>query len=552
MKPKITLSTLVTALLAVGLLVACGGGSGSGDGASTPASGETGAVAVLVTDAPAGAEKIWITIEELSLIPPEDEGNRKPVTIYTSKDHKINLLEYQNDNYYLLKLAPNVPAGPYEKIRLKIKDVEIEGGECDTDGVKLKLPSGRIDVHPRGTFEVVPGETLKIKLDMDAEKSINLHKAGKSGMCIFRPVVFADIEFGDTPPKPCPEILRGKIGTAFTETGDDDVEQIGFHLMLREKDRGSVEVVLDEDAVVYDGAFVPQAQWFDVLDSAYETRAKVRGTLDGNRLIASVVVIGDILDLKATVSDVTSLQSGFFLVTLDPDQELDATDPSQDPEIQVNWFMDTLVLAGCDQPFNPLNIEEGMRVRLFGKYDVDLGVLNAVAVLVKLQPVEGKLARIDLDTGLVEVLVDGEMREYILPQTASVFVGSAQVKPSAWDKLAELVNCREVPDLLDVTVKLDPESFDPTVSHMKIAAESVTGMVDYIDADTRRIRLTDGTLIKVVEEPILQKNSSSVDMDDIDDENDEITAYGLFACDVDLTDDAVDFYAYIVLASDDE
>ncbi|HHP7236740.1 MAG TPA: DUF4382 domain-containing protein [Desulfobacterales bacterium] len=545
MKPKILLDIFLTSMLALALIIACGGGGSGGDGPSTTPAGQTGSVAVLVTDAPAGAEKIWITITEVTLIPSEYAGNRKPIVIYSStKGRTIDLLEYQDDNYYMLKLATDVPAGEYSKIRLGIKDVWIEGGECDSDGIELKLPSGRIDVSPRGTFEVIPGETLQIQLDVDAEKSINLHKAGRSGKCIFRPVVFADIKYDDTPPKICPEILSGRIGTAFTETDEDRNDQVGFHLLLDDKDRGSVEVILDENAVLYDGTFVPQTKWFAVLDNAYKTRAKVRGTLDGSRLAASVVVIGEILNLKGVVSDVQNLGSGSVVVTLDEDQELG-------PTVEVILDPDTLVLAGCDQPFNPLNIEEGMRVRLFGKYDTENELLNAVAVLVKRQPVEGQLKYMtqEDDGYWVSVLVNDDIeKDYFLPSTASVFVGSAKVNYTAWEQLADkIVKCRDTMNLLNVILKLDPEATDePTVEVMKINAELLNGTVDQVYESSRQVLLKNGKLIKVVDDSIIQKNSSTSDLDDID-EDDEITAYGLFAC-----PDTVDFFAYIVLASDDD
>jgi len=49
----------------------------------------------------------------------------------------------------------------------------------------VKLPSGKIDLNPRGDFEVTAGATLSIRIDIDADKSIKLHQAGQSGKCIF-------------------------------------------------------------------------------------------------------------------------------------------------------------------------------------------------------------------------------------------------------------------------------------------------------------------------------------------------------------------------------
>jgi hypothetical protein len=445
-----------------------------------------------------------------------------------------------------LKLATDVPAGKYEKIRLGIKDVRIEGGECGIDGIDIKLPSGRIDVNPRGTFEVIPGETLLISLDVDAEKSINLHKAGKSGKCIFRPVVFADIKYGDVPPKICPEIISGKI-TALFEEGEDD--KPGFYLF--NKDQGTVEVILTDETVVYDGSFVESDKWFEVLKEARKnkTLVKVRGALnDEARLEASVVGIGDILDVKGVVT-AAMIEEGAFFVKPDSDEEL--TD-----EFKVALDDDRiLILSGCDQLFDPFNIVEGMRVRLFGKYNNLDDVFEPVAVLVKSQLL-GKLREMEFVSftdgfNLSVQFGDQTPEVFILPPSASVFVGSAKIQTTAWKALSDRVNCRTEPDWLNVALKTDPEAIEPTVEVMKISAESVSGEVVYIDEKARKIELKDDLdnkiLVKLVDDPIIHKNSSSSDLDDID-VGDDVTAYGLEAC----PSDAVDFYAYIVLASDDD
>ena len=52
--------------------------------------------------------------------------------------------------------------------------------------------NGKIDLNPQGSFDVVPGETLYIQLDMDAKKSIKIDDVG-NGDYIFRPVVFVDV-----------------------------------------------------------------------------------------------------------------------------------------------------------------------------------------------------------------------------------------------------------------------------------------------------------------------------------------------------------------------
>lgn len=66
----------------------------------------------------------------------------------------------------------------------------------DTDtGEKFypKLPgNGKLDLNPRGSFDIVAGDTLSIQLDIDANKSIHIVGNGKNKYQ-FRPVVFIDI-----------------------------------------------------------------------------------------------------------------------------------------------------------------------------------------------------------------------------------------------------------------------------------------------------------------------------------------------------------------------
>jgi len=78
--------------------------------------------------------------------------------------------------------------------------------ECDAAGVPEpqadwehpRLPgNGKLDLNPRGTFQVVGGETLVIELDMDMNKSLHVHQTG-NGRWQFRPVVFVTIRPDDT------------------------------------------------------------------------------------------------------------------------------------------------------------------------------------------------------------------------------------------------------------------------------------------------------------------------------------------------------------------
>ncbi len=190
---KISMPALALAIAA--LLAACLGGSGDSDGLTGGGgAGTTGSVALLITDAPTPAfDEINLTITGASLI----GGNNGPVTIF-SGERTLNLLDLR-DHSELFSLT-EVPVGTYEKIRLDVRDIELvrlnEAGER-IEVIEPKLPSGRIDLNPRRSFDVKTGETLILQIDLDAGKSIHIVTAGNSGQTLFRPVVFVDILDGD-------------------------------------------------------------------------------------------------------------------------------------------------------------------------------------------------------------------------------------------------------------------------------------------------------------------------------------------------------------------
>jgi hypothetical protein len=64
----------------------------------------------------------------------------------------------------------------------------MDGNVIET--ITPRLPgNGKLDLNPQGHFEVTPGQTLTLEIDIDAEKSIHIITLGNGGY-IFRPVVF--------------------------------------------------------------------------------------------------------------------------------------------------------------------------------------------------------------------------------------------------------------------------------------------------------------------------------------------------------------------------
>jgi len=151
----------------------------------------SGRVSLLITDGPTNDfDQINITLESISFIA-EDDGHE---VIVFDELRIVNLLALKNYSDWLTTTI--IPAGSYSKIRLHVSQVELV--KLNPDGTVLssdiaKLPAnGKIDLNPKGTFEVIGDGHLVIEFDMDAEKSIHIVKTG-SGKFIFRPVIFVNI-----------------------------------------------------------------------------------------------------------------------------------------------------------------------------------------------------------------------------------------------------------------------------------------------------------------------------------------------------------------------
>ena len=174
-----------------GLFFSCGGGGGGSSSAVT--TGSSGSAALLLADGPADDyNHIWIWITRVTLLPEEGSG-LSPVVIFQSSrpdGYRADLLDLR-DQDLLVTVKDRIPAGTYAKIRLEIADIQAEDydNNAPCNDVQIKLPSGKIDLNPRGGVPIRAGETLAIRLDVDANKSIQLHSAGNSGKCIFRPVL---------------------------------------------------------------------------------------------------------------------------------------------------------------------------------------------------------------------------------------------------------------------------------------------------------------------------------------------------------------------------
>jgi len=201
--------TVLAAL--VGLVsFGCGGGGGSGGGTTSSSAAATGSVAVVLTDAPTDDFiQVFVTVTRIDLLPDEDDdedddaadrdesdrqdGNGGRFTIFEGRE-TFDLLALENVSDPFV-LAEDVPARRYAKLRLEVEDIELirRTQDGDLESVLPRLPGGRrIDLNPRGGFEVEPGSLLAVRLDMDARRSILINETG-NGEVLFRPQVFVEI-----------------------------------------------------------------------------------------------------------------------------------------------------------------------------------------------------------------------------------------------------------------------------------------------------------------------------------------------------------------------
>jgi len=213
------------------LLAACGGGGGGGAAPGV----QTGSVGLVLTDNPTDYfDEILVTVSCVRLL-----GDDGQVTIFQGNE-TFDLLKLREVTE-LFAVNDRVPVGTYNKIRLCVEDIELieidDQGNVTSSQVTRLLGNGKLDLNPRGSFQVLPGETLLIQADWDAEKSIKFNGQPPNNVSL-RPVVFVDIVGVDIPDLDKLLRLHGVIreinrdldlfllcGTHF---GDDDAVSIDF------------------------------------------------------------------------------------------------------------------------------------------------------------------------------------------------------------------------------------------------------------------------------------------------------------------------------------
>lgn len=249
----------VCLLFMAALVVTACGGSSSGADTSPDSDLETmgtGSVTVMVTDGPSDDfDQIWLTVNKVELL-----GEDGKVTVFEG-EKTFDLLKLKNFSA-MLSSETGIPVGTYSKIRLLLAEIELirlnENGEVE-ESIKPKLPGkGKLDLNPRGEFQVAVDKELILLLDIDAEKAIHISK--KSKKVSFRPVVFVKILEAD-------DISRlVRVHGHIDEINEDNTQMRLCDLMFTELrvNHSCLFIKLDEDTSIFDNQ--AESMTADLLD----------------------------------------------------------------------------------------------------------------------------------------------------------------------------------------------------------------------------------------------------------------------------------------------
>ncbi len=373
---SIPLPLLLMILLSLAIM-GCGGDSSS----NQYDNGGASKVALFLADGPADDfDHIWIEVSEISLLP---EGEGAPVVIYeTNNPERIDLLTLREDDL-LLTVNSSVPAGVYQKLRLTVNSVE---GQQAGQLVDFHLSSGKIDLNPKGAIDAKPGETLSLRLDIDAEKSI--HMAGPNYN--FRPVVFVDAGTMQNP-LPCHHLIKGDI-TELLYQAQDDETVIGFR-MTPFGANSTLDVHFQDQTVIFDNT--GQVTGPEALAAGQSVCLKGKLDTDG-RFLADMVIIGEVQSLSGVVESTVDDQNHFLV---DPGFQWD--DPiSIDGVISEDDLMTVALSDGTairldDVDVGADQIQPGLKTHIVGKMDEGSGIMNAIAVFMKARQIVGMLTKIE-------------------------------------------------------------------------------------------------------------------------------------------------------------
>lgn len=440
-------------LLLLSLLpLGCGG---HGSSSRTSVTIKDGKVTVIIVDAPSPSfDHVFIEVTRVSLLP---AGGGEAVVIFEGNE-RIDLLKFR-DQDFVLASGKEAPPGEYQKIRLEIGAVEVEPeGACDG----VKVPSGKIDLNPRGTFQVGSEEEIFVRLDIDAHKSLQIHTTGNGG-CIFRPVVFVDISSESR--SGCPRQLSGTIAKIGEEDGEDTDGDEGGEADLAELtvdlggDRGSVEVEVEEDTSLFDA----QARRSDLSALKEGDRATLRAEVkrDGE-MEAIFVIAGEPIELEGTFE--SGIADGKF--TFHTDRSLDCRTTSG-----------TIILEECGTvTLPPSEVVAGRQGRVLGAQVVEGEASFIRVAVIDLGPREaaGTVESVDREAG--EVILTNGVGFRFDGDTRIALAGDGSLTPE------------DLRPGEEVTARLD--SPGDLASSILVQPEEAAGVIQLFDHQSRTFILT--------------------------------------------------------------
>jgi hypothetical protein len=356
-------SLLLTSLLALlGLVIGCGDSGGGGSSASAG----TGRVALALTDGPTDEfSQVLVTVLRIDLLPDDDDSNRE--TIFEGRE-TFDLLALENVSEPFA-IADDVPAGSYEKLRMRLAEIELIRVLADgsTESVFPRLPGGeRIDLNPRGGFEVRSGETLAVRLDVDARRSIQIVGTGNGGYQ-FRPQVFVDIMQADRVSRLVS--IEGVIDEIDDAAEPDRLRVCEIAVEYRDRttrsDEHCLTVFVDEDTSIFDdsGLSVPRD------DLRVGDRVAVLGHYAEDEegafaIDAKVIELGGsdaFLTLTGVVTSCFCEPTETIVVELDPGQGF-----AEGTVLDVSLTEGTRIFNRAGEELAPEDIEEYDRVEIDG------------------------------------------------------------------------------------------------------------------------------------------------------------------------------------------
>jgi hypothetical protein len=419
---------------------------------------------------------------------------------------------------------------------LTVDDITTTGGPCDKQNVKL--PSGVIKINPQGGVPIKSGGKVVIDIDVKAKQSVNIHVAGKSGKCIFRPVILAEVKAFDDllPERKCPSIFKGTI-TALELDVNDDV--IGFKLKLSHSETNEVRIRVDEETVVFDA----DGSFTDPNSLEVGQEVKVRGELLNDLSIrSSVVAIGELITLHGTA--LTEVVDDKFNMELDPGQAV--TD--EEIIVEIDNQNQTLILIDCNTEVGRDAIKPGTGVRALGK--LSGGNLIAVALFLEKPSNFGTIESMtDTGNGYDMIFTPANMPDsetIVLPDDAiAKMEGDGIIDKQL---LARLVNCNP----RQARIELNELDNDKTADLVAVKQEITGGKiaVNGLDKKLEQITLESGEVIQVQEYATIIKDGGPVSFNKLV-EGEIITVFGLADCDVN-NDNGIDFYGFTIIVEDND